>query len=251
MRILLLIVAAIAGLIGASSEAAAQVVLTESFDTVADGPGGPQGNYPTGWFAQNNSAAIGGIGYFQGSTNEFLPFSGTGYIGANYNSAAQSGSPTISNWLISPIISNISNGMVFSFYSRTAANPSQFPDRLEIRLNTNNTTTNVGAIGDAAAVGDFTNLLFTINPTLTSTGYPNVWTQFNVVVSGVAAPVSGRFAFRYFMPDAGINGNNSDYIGIDDLVVTAAVPEPTSLALLGFSALGLVWKRRRSQKPAA
>lgn len=66
-----------------------------------------------------------------------------------------------------------------------------------------------------------------INPTLTTTGYPNVWTQFTVTVSGVASATTGRLAFRYFVDNGGPNGANSDYIGIDTVGFFCVTPSPT------------------------
>ena len=87
---------------------------------------------------------------------------------------------------------------MMTFYTRTVDVP-QFPDRLQVRMSTNGTSTNVGTT--AFDVGDFTVLMLDINPGLTTAGYPNVWTQFTVTVSGVASPTTGRLAFRYFVPD--------------------------------------------------
>ncbi len=72
---------------------------------------------------------------------------------------------------------------------------------------------NCGTLADD--VGDFTTLLLEINPTLAVGGYPNVWTQYSVTISGVAAPTQGRFAFRYYVTNGGPSGSNSDYIGVD------------------------------------
>jgi hypothetical protein len=91
---------------------------------------------------------------------------------------------------------------------------------LEVRLSTNGASTNVGT---GAAVGDFTTLLLSINPTLTTTGYPTSWTQFTVTISGLPAPTSGRIAFRYYVTSGGPTGTNSDYIGIDNVVYTPYV----------------------------
>ena len=89
--------------------------------------------------------------------------------------------------------------------------------------------------------------MLTINPNLTTSGYPNVWTQFNATVSGLGAPTNGRFAFRYFVTNAGPNANNSDYIGIDDFsYVSNPVPEPATMAVLGLGAMALI-RRRRSR----
>ena len=80
-------------------------------------------------------------------------------------------------------------------------------------MSTNGTSSNVGST--ATNVGDFTTLLLDINPTYTTTGYPNVWTNFVVTVSGLGGPITGRLAFRYFVENGGPSGANSDYIGID------------------------------------
>ncbi|MCX6319936.1 MAG: choice-of-anchor J domain-containing protein, partial [Bacteroidetes bacterium] len=172
---------------------------------------------PAGWAAQNNSTPVGTTGWFQGTPGVFTAQSGApnAYIGANFNNVT--GANTISNWLITPSVA-IKNGDIFRFWTRTITGPT-FPDRLEVRLNTTNTT-NVGATN--TSVGDFTTVLLTINPTLTATGYPSVWTQYTVTVSGLAAPVAaGRFAFRYFVTNGGPLGANSDYIGIDDVSFTS------------------------------
>ncbi|MBK7149288.1 MAG: choice-of-anchor J domain-containing protein [Bacteroidetes bacterium] len=64
-------------------------------------------------------------------------------------------------------------------------------------------------------------MLLDINPTLTTAGYPTAWTQYNVTISGLSGPTSGRLAFRYFVTGAGPSGSNSDYIGIDDVLYTS------------------------------
>ena len=68
-----------------------------------------------------------------------------------------------------------------------------------------------------SSVGDFTNLVLSVNPTLSVGGYPEAWTQVTANFVGVGVPASGRFAFRYNVPD---NLTNADYIGIDSVSVT-------------------------------
>ena len=136
----------------------------------------------------------------------------TSYIGANFNNTTDTN--TISNWLLTPPVT-LQNGATMTFYTRTVDVPT-FPDRLQVRMSTNGASSNVGTT--ATDVGDFTTLLLDINPTYTTTGYPNVWTQFTVTVSGVPSPTTGRLAFRYFVENGGPNGANSDYIGIDTFV---------------------------------
>src|SRR5437868_13139712 len=99
-----------------------------------------------------------------------------------------------------------------TFYTRTVDAP-MFPDRLQVRMSTNGGSSNVGTT--ATDVGDFTTLLLDINPNYTTTGYPSVWTQFTVTVTGVPSFTTGRLAFRYFVENGGPTGANSDYIGID------------------------------------
>src|SRR5437868_1997478 len=115
-----------------------------------------------------------------------------------------------------------------TFYTRTVDAP-MFPDRLQVRMSTNGASSNVGTT--ATDVGDFTTLLLDINPTYTTTGYPNVWTQFTVTVTGVPAATLGRLAFRYFVENGGPTGANSDYIGIDTFQYNGAcgggTPSPT------------------------
>ena len=63
----------------------------------------------------------------------------------------------------------------------------------------------------------------TINPSLVTGVYPTAWTQYTITISGLAAPTSGRIAFRYFVTNGGPSGANSDYIGIDNFVWTPYV----------------------------
>ncbi|MBL0100319.1 MAG: choice-of-anchor J domain-containing protein [Saprospiraceae bacterium] len=193
------------------------IVLSEGFDAL------PAGNSitPAGWATDNNSTTTGSTGWFNGNGTVFGPQSGPGYIGANFNNTT--GTNTINNWLITPVVT-LQNGYTFSFYTRTVNSPS-FPDRLQVRMSSNGASNNVG--NTATSVGDFTTLLLDINPTLTTSGYPNTWTQYTVNVSGLAAPVTGRFAFRYFVTQGGPSGSNSDYIGIDNVVYASVTVGPT------------------------
>ena len=58
---------------------------------------------------------------------------------------------------------------------------------------------------------------WTSTRTTRSGGYPNVWTQYTVTISGVPTATTGRFALRYFVENGGPSGANSNYIGIDTL----------------------------------
>lgn len=177
-----------------------------------------------GWVTQNNSVPTGSTQWFQGNTAVFPSQSGAGnsYIGANFNNTT--GTNTISNWLVSPNATGIQNGQTFKYWTRTTT-ASAFPDRLQVRMSLAGASTNVGT--GNAAVGDFTTLLRDINPTYDTGGaYPEVWTEFTETITGVAAPTSGRFAFRYFVEMGGPTGDNSNFIGIDTVSYTAAAAIP-------------------------
>jgi hypothetical protein len=183
--------------------------LTEGFDVAP----------PANWFVINNSSPVGTLSWFQGaqgSGNDSTFPSQNGatdsYIAANYNSVDNEG--TINDWLITPTLV-LKNGATFSFWTRTV-NGSQYPDRLEVRLNITDTTTNVGSA--ATDVGNFTDSLLSINPNLIVGGYPDTgWTNYTITLSGLSAIDTGRFAFRYYVTDGGLIGSNSDYIGIDNV----------------------------------
>ena len=174
-----------------------------------------------GWDIINNSDPLGATAWFQGNTT-FDSYDGSSdaYIAANFLNTSGG---TISNWLLSPLV-NIEDGNEIRFWTRTPTG-SYLPDRMEVRMSLNGNSSDVGLT--ATSEGDFSELLLTINPTLTLGGYPEAWTQYTVVISSVPVPTSGRFAFRYFVSDAGPSGTNSNFIGIDRvqyLVPTSMVP---------------------------
>jgi len=225
--------AAIALVCGTLSTAQATLVIDEGFNTVL----------PAGWAKTNNSAPIGTTDWFQGNTGVFSSQAGPAdsYAAANFNAADFGGD--ISDWLFTPTVT-LHNGDVFTFFTRTEAN-APFPDRLQVRVSTSGASTNVGAT--TSSVGDFTILLFDINPTLSVGGFPESWTQFSAVLSGVGASTQGRIAFRYVVTDTSING---DYIGIDTVTLSTRdvtnVPEPSTVAVLALGLALLGWRLRRA-----
>jgi hypothetical protein len=196
-------------------------VLTENFDDIATLGG-------AGWAIINRSEPLGTTAWYQGDTTVFTSQAGAAnaFIMADFdNTANVVGGGTISDWLITPVLT-LHNGDVLSFWTRTVTDPA-FPDRLEVRMSPNGASTNVGAT--STSVGDFTFILLTINSSQTTAGYPDVWTQYEVTVSGLGGATAGRLAFRYFVTNAGEGGTNSDHIGIDTVTygTNCATPTPT------------------------
>jgi PEP-CTERM motif-containing protein len=228
---------AVLTLLSWSLQSSAGLLLSEGFDDITTLAG-------AGWSLQNNSDPLGDTGWFQGSDFVFPAYEGcaTCYIGANFNNTGISSPNTISNWLITPELS-LSTGDWFTFFTRTVTS-NAFPERLEVRLSTNGSSTDVG--GTAASVGDFTSLLLEINPNLNTGGYPDAWAEYNISLPDLGAGEMGRLAFRYFVTDGGPGGANSNYIGIDSVQLESHnVPVPATLALFGLGLAGLGWSRRK------
>lgn len=142
----------------------------------------------------------------------------------NFQSTTSSSSTaaTISNWLITPVIT-VQNGDVVSFWSRKGTSgTTDYPDRLELRMSS--AATHVNPSGGPTGVGSFTTLGVSVNPTLAAGFiYPKVWTQYSYTVSGLTGPTAVKFGFRYHVTAGGPNGNNSDIIGIDTFSVDRAL----------------------------
>ena len=221
------------GVVALAAGAASGQNFFEGFDDI---------NVPlaNGWFTVNNSEdpAPTVTGWFQGIDDPRISsFSGPGtsYAGANYQ-ATQGvlGTEIINMWLLTPT-RTLNNGDVLKFYTRCVTPATTiYPDRMQVRLSTAGSSNNVGT--NATSVGDFTTLLMDINPTYsmntnpgaptgnppTVAGYPETWRQYTLTLSGLpAGGVSGRFAFRYFVEGGGLNGLNSNFIGVDDAEYTA------------------------------
>lgn len=228
MKTRILKTAALCGLMvfGSISKYNAQAI-SEGFENIATLAG-------SGWAQQLNGTPLGSqTAWGQGDVSVFNAQSGSANSYAYANFQMVTGTNTISSWLLTPN-RTFRNGDVITFYTRKPApNPTDYPDRLQVRMSTNGASTNVGT--GAAGLGDFTTLLLEINPTQVAGGYPYAWTQYTITISGLPAPTSGRVAFRYYVTGGGPTGTASDYIGIDNFVYTpyscpAFTVSPSSLS---------------------
>jgi hypothetical protein len=180
----------------------------------------------SGWVLINNSSPPGSTGWFQGDPAVFPAAAGPAesYIAANFNNAAYGGQ--VSNWLLTPEVA-LFNGESLNFSLRLLGDG--LLDQVEVYFS------------DDGASADLSNFsLLTAFESDTDTG----WQQRAALVDGLAAPASGRFAFRYVVDDTSLNGN---YIGIDSVSINAiAEPSSVALVLLGAIALGQSkrWRRR-------
>jgi hypothetical protein len=211
----------------APAPAAPSYSWVEEFDTLANA-------LNRGWVVVNNSRPLGSSSWIQGEyfidgkgglggyPAASYTYSGQDFIVCTYN--ANSGSGSISAWLVSPETS-MKNGDEITFYTRTLAEPATYPDRMQVRLSSGSSVAvGSGPVADTSvgsATGNFSTLLLDINPTLAlsgATAYPGTaWKQYTLTVSGLPPTiVKRRFAFRYFIPsDAGATGTNGQGIGLD------------------------------------
>jgi hypothetical protein len=222
---------ALAAVFAMSRPASAQPLINENFDNVAS-------LFATGGWTRTNLSTPpppAGTGMWQqGASFAFPAHIGApnACISATFNSAGP-GVATISNWLITPPVT-LQNGQVFRFFTRTRVNPADQPDRLQVRLSLAGASGDVGTT--ATSVGVFTTLLLDINPTYTATGYPAVWTEYVITLSGIGSPTLGRLAFRYFVEGGGPSGFRSDIVGIDTVSLAATQPNPCDQPLGSCSA---------------
>lgn len=184
-----------------------------------------------GWVFVNTSEPKGGGVWQQGG--EVIPWfnafsnhgNNAGFIGTNYTSTS-AGSGIISNWLISPAVI-LQNGDKIIFYTRAlqyydmAGDSTDYGNRLQVKINSINDGTDAGSGADN---GNFKTTLLDINPfykfssfiTPVPEAYPTRWTRFEATVYGLNNAVKGRFAFRYFVEEAGNMGRGSG-VAIDSV----------------------------------
>jgi hypothetical protein len=199
---------ALAGM--AMSAHANTIVINEGFDTIT----GANGLAAKGWSGVNTSNGVPN-GWFGGSTNIFDGQSGGAgsYVAAGY-ALDDGASRAFSNWLYSPVF-DATGGATVSFWLRGADDPD-FYDTVNYGILLNGALVQMTALATVATDG---------------------WTQYTLTLDHSTVG-TGRFAIQYAS-----NVATSNYVGLDS--VTVAVPEPASLALIAFGALGLGIARRR------
>ncbi|MCS7054299.1 MAG: T9SS type A sorting domain-containing protein [Ignavibacterium sp.] len=150
------------------------------------------------------------------ATPPFPAFEGPtqGYVASNYQGA---NGFYISHWLISPVV-GVSAGDTLSFYHRAPDN-NQWDDSMFVRVSPTG----------GSNVANFT--ISSPRFLVSETG----WAQYNYIFT-----VSGfvRFALHYQIFDGGLNGNYSNYIGIDMLQVKGAGFIPVELTSFTAAANG-------------
>jgi hypothetical protein len=230
----------------AATSAQAQVELSENFTTATQTTGG--WTLTSGfWPAQNNStnpqpySPTGGAWGPGGGLFDPPPSGPNGAYFATDTTATGTDGGTVSDWLMSPVLT-LHAGDTVSFFTRTR-NPEEGPSRLEVRASTSGSSTNVGTLPND--VGAFNLLLGTVNPLLAPGVYPETWTQFTFSMPAITGAPTGRIAFHTFYTNGGFGGPNGDTVGLDNVQYTA-VPEPGTLCLAAFG--GLVIACRASKR---
>ena len=158
--------------------------------------------------------------WFQGNAGVFPAFSSpdTSYVGSNYQSAGNLGN--IDNWLVLPPLNVVSGDSLF-FYSRSVEqNP--FPDSIRVMYNPTGAT-------------------LPSDPNWVELGRFLATPSGSWELRGFRAPSSGftaTWAIRYAVVSGGLFGDNSNYIGIDDIVVSRDQPLPVELSSFTSSVSG-------------
>ena len=209
--------------------AATTFAFAEEFDNVGEIAG-------RGWVITNRSNPQGANAWGQGRYENNLGGNKAGkvigmpaysastspYDFISVDATAVNDAGTVNCWLVSPQ-TTVKNGDKLTFYT-CAMSDSDWnnfaKDRLQVRINDNDASANVGTV-DTANVGGFNKILLDINPTLANNdpnGYPQVWRLYTITINNMPVAKKARFGFRYFNPSGGLSGANaSSLIGIDKL----------------------------------
>lgn len=198
----------------AGTASQANVVLSEGFDNWA-------GLAASGWLNVNTSPSPGTL-WLPGNPVIFPAASGAAasYASANFLGTTAASGP-ISNWLITPQIA-LDTLTTVSFDVRVVG--QGLLDTVEVLVSTTGT-----APANFSLIGSY------------SSSSADFWSAQSFSTTLPAAGM-GYVAFRYVVADVATAG---DYLGIDNVVITA-VPEPATYVLLGMGIAALVARRRLS-----
>jgi hypothetical protein len=198
---------------GMALSAQAGALLAEGFEDVG-------GLAAKGWVV-NNASTPGGItanGWFQGSSTVFPALRGTSssFAAANWQNAAAGGE--LNTWLITPEFSTAENGAIVSFWLRADAFAGT-SDQVAFGFSNGSSDLSAFALSSPVTVGT------------------NGWNRYSVRVAEGSG--SARFALQYTGA-----ADFANYVGVDSLEVSA-VPEPSTMLILGAGLMGLMMSRRR------
>jgi hypothetical protein len=205
-----------------ATPASAGILLSQGFDDITT-------LASSGWVLTNESSPLGETNWFQGNSDVFGSQSGAAnsYISANFNNTTTGGD--ISNWLITPIFSTETAGVI-NFWIQGAADAG-YQDTIRTGFSTGSSATSDFALSSILAVpqGD--------------------WTKVSVSFAAAGTGATGRFAIAYMGPEA-----LADYIGVDTLSIdttASSVPETATWGMMiaGFGVIGgqLRYRRRRAK----
>jgi photosystem II stability/assembly factor-like uncharacterized protein len=176
---------------------APNVLLSEGFNVGAIPP------YPAGWHTKNRDGGPATPSWFLGtSSSPFPPFEGSGFIGSNFQ---RNNGLYIDRWLVTPNVAGGGESIVvdsLTFWQRSPSGqvpPNFWPDSIQVLVSTTDT-----------AASSFTIVLDyfradTVGWRRKAYALPNAPNRY--------------VAFRYLHYDGGPSGNNSNYVGIDDIKV--------------------------------
>lgn len=202
------------GLAAASVAAQAQVLLVQGFEDPAV--------IASTWQITNNSTPAGNSpGWQLGSSSIFSAQAGTAgsFMSANFEAAGAGG--TLNALLLSPVFST-ATAVLIEFYARSE-DASCCSD--SIRYGWSNATGSVLTLSAPTVVGTAD------------------WVKYSFQIAAQGTGTTARFAVNYVG-----SADTANYVGIDSVTVTA-VPEPSSVLMLGAGLAGLAaWTRRRQAR---
>jgi hypothetical protein len=180
------------------------VVYSNNLDSLNDSTGLAN----SGFLIYNRGTNQPGIAptWFTGNPDEFTAFNGptNGYTASNFNTVF--GTSNIDNWLVFPLIlpNGLYQGDSLFFYARSV-DGSTFPDSMRVMYSTADSIPE----GNWAELGRFK---------VSTSGW-----ELKIFSAPASSP-TGRFAIRYAVANGGPTGQNSDYIGIDAIMITSNGP---------------------------